>query len=218
VNSVVIQQLAQSSVQAPGTGSIWEMTGVIAAAGALGGIVNAILNSGSGYNIQLPRRGTNDVLQLGIFGNVLLGIVAALISWGLYGPVKDAVMLGSVPSGQLPVNLTMTAAVGAIVTGIGGARVISNELDKKVLRNAGTGAAQVPADANLAVAMATLSPVKVLAAANDALAAKKAADASPPSSDAAGTPGGPGSPGVSGAPEAPAAPAPSEPVPAGAPV
>ena len=69
------------------------MAGVIAAAGAFGGLVNALLNNGNGFIIQLPRRGTNDVLQLGTVGNLVLGIAAALISWGLYGRLRDAALI-----------------------------------------------------------------------------------------------------------------------------
>jgi hypothetical protein len=154
------------------------MTGVIAAAGAFGGLVNALLNSGNGFSIQLPRRGTNDVLQLGTVGNIVLGITAALISWGLYGPLRDAALIQADPApgsqaptatsaAQLTVGLTITAVIGAILAGAGGARVISNELDKKLLRDAGAGAAQRAANPQLAVDIATLAPAKALAAAKN---------------------------------------------------
>ena len=173
----VIQDLAQSSAQASGSGPAWEMAGVIAAAGAFGGLVNALLNSGNGFSIQLPRRGTNDVLQLGTVGNLVLGIAAALISWGLYGPLRDAALVQAGPAG-LPAgsqtltatstaSLTITAVIGAILAGAGGARVISNELDKKLLRDAGAGAAQQPANPQLAVDIATLAPAKALRAAKN---------------------------------------------------
>jgi len=189
--SVVVQQIAQSLVQVPSTSSVWEMVGVIAGAGAVGGIVNAVLNSGNGYSIQLPRAGSNEVLQLGILGNLLLGAVAALVTWGLYGPLKDSVLLGSVPAGQLAADLTVTAVIGAILAGAGGARVISNELDKKMLRSAGAGAAQQPANPQLAVDIATLPPVKALAAMkNSALRQSPAEAPGPPGSAGAAAPAG----------------------------
>jgi hypothetical protein len=190
--SVVIEQIAQAPIQAPSTSSVWEMGGVIAAAGATGGIANALLNSGNGYSIQWPRAGRNDVLQLGIVGNLLLGAFAALITWGLYGSLKDAVLLGNAPAGQLAANLTVTAVIGAIVAGTGGARVVSNELDKKMLRGAGAGAALQPANAELAVEIATLPAVKALAATN----------AQVPRSLSQTTAGGTGSPATGGAPGA----------------
>ena len=47
----------------------------------------------------------------------------------------------------LPVteSLTLSALVGAIVVGIGGARWITNEIDKKVLKVAASKAAAAPA-------------------------------------------------------------------------
>lgn len=170
----VIQDLAQSSAQASGSGPAWEMAGVIAAAGAFGGLVNALLNSGNGFSIQLPRRGTNDVFQLGTVGNLVLGIAAALISWGLYGPLRDAALVqAGQPAGSQALtatstaSLTITAVIGAILAGAGGARVISSELDKKLLRDAGAGAAQQPANPQLAVDIATLAPAKALRAARN---------------------------------------------------
>ena len=171
--SVVIQQLAASPVQAPATSSVWEMTAVIAAAGAVGGVVNALLSSSNGYSIQWPKD-KGDILQLGVLGNVLLGAFAALITWGLYGPLKDAVLLGSTPTGGLPVNLTVTAVVGGALAGAGGARVVSNELDKQVLRVTAAKAAQEPPNPQLAMDIATLPPATVLAS---TMAASKAATA-----------------------------------------
>ena len=177
--SAVIQQLAQSPVQAPATSSVWEMAGVIAAVGAVGGVVNALLSSGNGYSIQWPKD-NGDILQLGVLGNVLLGAFAALITWGLYGPLKDAALLGSTPTGGLPVNLTVTAVVGAAVAGAGGARVVSNALDKQVLRVTAAKAAQEPPNPQLALAVATLPPVQALAAAKDQAAENQVPTAQAP--------------------------------------
>src|SRR5450755_571216 len=165
--SAVVQQVVQSPVQAPGTSSVWEMVGVVAGAGASGGLINALLSSGSGFSIQWPQKGKGDILQLGALGNVLLGIFAALITWGLYGPLKDAVLLGPAPAGQLSGNLAITAWVGAALAGAGGARVISAELDKRFLRSAAADAAQQPASTQLALDIATLPPVQALAAAKN---------------------------------------------------
>jgi hypothetical protein len=56
--------------------------------------VNALLTS-NGF--VLPKL-SNGILQLGIIGNLLLGAFAAVITWGLYGPLKDAVLLGTQPA------------------------------------------------------------------------------------------------------------------------
>jgi hypothetical protein len=164
MNVLVIQELAQSANLAPSTGSVWGMLGVIAGAGAVGGIVNALLSS-NGF--VLPKI-SDAILQLGIIGNLLLGAFASVISWGLYGPLKDAVLLGTQPASQLPANLTVTAVVGAALAGAGGARVVSNEIDKKFFKSTATVAAQKAPDPALAAAVATTSPADALEKARQA--------------------------------------------------
>jgi hypothetical protein len=110
----------------------------------------------------IPRV-SNGILQLGIIGNMLLGAFAAVITWGLYGPLKDAVLLGSQPIGQLPANLTVTAVVGAALAGAGGARVVSSELDKRFYKSAATEAAQKASNPALAAAIASGTPAEALA-------------------------------------------------------
>ena len=146
-------------VQGPSTGTVWAMLGVIAGAGGIGGVVNALLGANGG--MVIPRV-SNSILQLGIIGNLLLGAFAAVITWGLYGPLKDAVLLGSEPVGQLPSNLTVTAVVGAALAGAGGARVVSGELDKRFYKNAATEAAQKASNPALAATIATASPAEAL--------------------------------------------------------
>jgi len=161
---MVIQQLAQSSTQAPGTRSVWEMVGVVAAAGGVGGVANALL-SNNGF--ALPKF-SSDILQLGIIGNVLLGAFGAVVTWGLYGPLKDAVLLGAAPTGQLPANLTVTAIVGAALAGAGGARVVSNEIDKRFYQSTAAAAAQQNQNPGLAAAIVTQAPAVALAQAKQA--------------------------------------------------
>lgn len=70
--------------------SIWGLMGVVFAAGALGGLINALM-SDNGFG--LPR--THDVNGVsvwrpGVIGNVAVGAVAAFVSWGLYGRYAGA--------------------------------------------------------------------------------------------------------------------------------
>lgn len=144
--------------------SVWEILGAVAGAGAIGGFVNALLSDNAG--LVLPKL-DNGIVRLGILGNLILGTFAAVVTWGLYGPLKDAVILGTHPPGEVAATLTVTALVGAALAGAGGARVITNEIDKRFLRNAGASIAMKQPDPALAVMMATASP---------AAAAKKAAE------------------------------------------
>jgi hypothetical protein len=127
-------------------------------------VVNALLSS-NGF--VLPKI-SSGILQLGIIGNLLLGAFAAVISWGLYGPLKDAVLLGTQPSSRLPANLTVTAVVGAALAGTGGARVVSNEIDKKFFKSTATVAAQKAPSQALAATVATTSPADALEKARQA--------------------------------------------------
>jgi hypothetical protein len=65
--------------------SIWIPLGAILLSGAVGGIINALFTD-NGF--IMPREEIADnvcILRPGVVGNVLLGSIAAFISWGLYG-------------------------------------------------------------------------------------------------------------------------------------
>jgi hypothetical protein len=75
------------------------------------------------------------VLVPGFLGNVLIGATAALISYGLYGPLANVVLVtkggpqdgAASPSGPL----TLAACAGAIVVGFSGGRWMTAEADKQ---------------------------------------------------------------------------------------
>jgi hypothetical protein len=125
--------------------------GIIALAGAVGGVINALLSKSSGLAGPYIENG---ILQLGALGNVIVGAFAAVTTWGLYGPLKDAVLLGSNP-GELPANLTVTSLVGAALAGAGGARIIASEIDKMILKKTAVEAAKKQASPTLAAMIAS---------------------------------------------------------------
>jgi hypothetical protein len=109
---------------------------VVAAAGALGGLANALL---SGATLALP--GVISVpggyaLVPGFLGNVFVGAVAAFISFGLYGPFVAVPILRADPgksdSPPPPLALTLGALVGAILVGFSGGRWVTAEADKQL--------------------------------------------------------------------------------------
>ena len=63
--------------------------------------------------------------------NVFLGAVAAFISWALYGS-GAGVELGIVSERSL-ISLRFSALAGAFVVGIGAAKWLTAEVDKKLL-------------------------------------------------------------------------------------
>lgn len=137
--------------------SVWEILGTIAVGGAIGGAVNALL-SDNGFILAKMEAG---ILRPGILGNLILGAFSAIVTWGFYGPLKDAVVLGVHPPGEVAATLTITALVGAALTGAGGSRVITSEIDKRFLRAAGAAAASSPPDPEMITKMSTSTPAEV---------------------------------------------------------
>lgn len=140
--------------------SIWIFLAAIFGAGVLGGIVNAFM-SDNGF--VFPKV-TGGIVQPGGIGNAFIGGIAAVVSWGLYGPFAGAAILPSTahPAG----SLVLSALVGAILVGISGARWLSNEADKRLLRAAGIEAAKQAPDASVVAAMTTASPAAAFRAAH----------------------------------------------------
>jgi hypothetical protein len=107
---------------------IWTIALVVSLCGALGGFVNALLAG----DLHLPHREEDDLYSPGWIGNVVVGAVAALVFWGLYGPSSKVAVIGEgAAAGK--VVLTIAEVAGSIVTGIGGARILSGEVEKKAL-------------------------------------------------------------------------------------
>ena len=121
--------------------SIWIPLGAILLSGAVGGIINALFTD-NGF--IMPREEIADnvcILRPGVVGNVLLGSIAAFTSWGLYGAYGGAIIFGAVTGQVAEVSLSLSAVSGAILIGIGGAKWLTNETDKRLLKTAAVTAA-----------------------------------------------------------------------------
>jgi len=113
--------------------TVWMLLGAVFGAGALGGIVNA-LTTENGF--VLPRRLLVNgvwVWRPGFLLNVFVGGVAGAVSWGLYGPFATRYVIGG-PGGDAELGLTLTALAGAVLVGVAGARWLTSEAEKNVLR------------------------------------------------------------------------------------
>lgn len=154
--------------------SIWQLLGIVALMGCIGGAVNALI-SDNGF--ALPTRetaGGTSILRPGFLGNVLLGAIAAILFWGLYGPYAEVNVVGEDPRSDPEVagatreetddrfGETLSGLVAAIVVGVGGARVITAEVDKKLLRAAASEAAGGQASGDAAADIASTTPVEAL--------------------------------------------------------
>ncbi len=139
---------------------LWDFLLVVFLAGSLGGLLNALL-SDKGLLVPSYDRNANVVVP-GFLGNVLIGGFAAAISWGLYGPFAAEFMLG----GQGPLNsilgLSLSGIVGGVIAGIGGARIITSEVEKTMLRASGSHMAAMNNNSAMAAMFALDPPAKVL--------------------------------------------------------
>ena len=101
---------------------------LIATAGALGGVVNALI-SDNGFILPQSRHG---IWCPGFISNVLIGAFAAFASWSFYGS-GAGVDLADV-SVRSQISLRFSALAGAFLVGVAGAKWITNEVDKKLLK------------------------------------------------------------------------------------
>jgi hypothetical protein len=106
----------------------WTCAILIAAAGGLGGMVNALLTD-NGF--ILPRR-KGEIWCPGFIANVLVGAVAALSSWAFYGS-GASIDLGNVTE-RMAISLRLSALAGATLVGVAGAKWITNEVEKQLLK------------------------------------------------------------------------------------
>ena len=100
--------------------------------GAIGGIANALVTQNA---FILPHRKGN-TFQPGILGNIFVAGIAAVVSWGLYGPFASVPLLGGNTITSPAPILTLGTLVGSITVGFGGARVLSGASDNQLLRQA----------------------------------------------------------------------------------
>jgi hypothetical protein len=148
--------------------STWLLLLYVVLSGAVGGLINALMTD-NGF--LLPRKEKVDtgasIFRPGYLGNLLIGAVGAAISWGLYGPLANYVIAGTAEALATNTNLdtiglSLSSMVGAALVGIGGARWLTNEVDKSLLRAAASKAAggQPTNEASRQIALA--SPVDAL--------------------------------------------------------
>ena len=152
--------------------TFWLITGVIVLSGMVGGVVNTFL-SDSGFirpgweEIGEEGKPTKRIWKPGGIGNMIFGAVAAFVSWGLYGPFSQYVLIPPSNTRDGP-YLALETLVGALLVGIGGSRVITSEVEKKILTFTASTAQASPADPIAAAAIGTASsPTEALKAATE---------------------------------------------------
>lgn len=144
--------------------SPWFLLLIIFVAGAIGGIVNALMTDNA---FVLPKAEITEknarIYRPGILGNIVISGIAACVSWGLYGPFATAYIAGgqtTQPGTAAQPGVTLAAFVGAILVGIAGARWITNEVDKNLLRATASQAATSKSSDQLAAKIAMAKPAE----------------------------------------------------------
>jgi hypothetical protein len=107
----------------------WVCALLISLAGACGGGINALL-SDNGF--LLPRM-EEGVWCPGALSNILVGAFAAFSSWAFYGAGAGIELL-DLASERNQISLRFSALAGALLVGVAGAKWITNEVDKQMLR------------------------------------------------------------------------------------
>src|SRR5437867_9166763 len=108
---------------------------LIAAAGGIGGLINALLTD-NGF--ALPRR-EEGIWCPGFIASVLVGAFAAFGSWAFYGSGSSVDLARE--SERVVLSLRFSGLAGAFLVGVGGSRWITNEVDKRLLKESVKAAA-----------------------------------------------------------------------------
>ena len=123
--------------------TIWQIILLIAGFGALGGIVNSAISGEFNYPRFDPAA---KVWRPGWIGNVLVGAVAALVVWGVYGPLASydlvtgraielhltvAQLLTSLVVGLSGVHLTVAQLLTSLVIGLSGGKILTLMAEKQ---------------------------------------------------------------------------------------
>jgi hypothetical protein len=132
----------------------WSCASLIIAAGAIGGLVNALI-SNNGF--VLPRR-VKGVLCPGVLSTVFIGAFAAFASWAFYGSGADL----DVTDANALIHLRFSAVAGAFLVGVVGAKWITNEADKRLLRESVNVAAAKSIPKEKVPEIVSGSPLQVL--------------------------------------------------------
>jgi hypothetical protein len=148
--------------------SIWVLLAVVVAAGAIGGAINALM-SDNGFTLpKWEEVGGARIWRPGWITNVIIGMAAAAVSWGLYGPYANDVLVGKRSStASQSFVLTLSSVVGAFLVGIGGSRYLTSQVDKNLLKATAAKAASSNADPMASAAIATATPAAALQIADD---------------------------------------------------
>lgn len=126
-------------------------------AGAIGGILNTLL---SDNRFVLPKK-VGSIILPGSIGNIFIGGISAMLSWGLYGPFSAYVIIGGNQDPNMAkIELSLFWLLGGLVVGAGGTRWLTTEVEKRLLKSAVSLAASGKADPEKAMQILKASPAE----------------------------------------------------------
>jgi hypothetical protein len=144
---------------------LWLLLFIVFIAGAVGGLVNALISENGFWGWKKEKVDNRTILRPGIAGNMLISGIAAFVSWGLYGPFAASYLIGgpsTAPEASQALGLTLSSMVGAILVGVSGARWLTNEVDKNLLKQAASSAAATKASDTKAAKIAIATPFQAM--------------------------------------------------------
>jgi hypothetical protein len=142
---------------------LWKYMTIIFAFGAVGGVVNAMLTDNGFILPKKEQQDNTKIIRPGFLVNIFIGGIAALVSWGLYGPFAGVFIIGGTHDPNLgSTGLSLSSVVGGLLVGIGGARWLTNEVDKKLLRAAASKAASGQPNDQKAIRISAAAPAEAL--------------------------------------------------------
>lgn len=137
--------------------SMWFVLKAVILAGAAGGLVNAVITDNGFFCPRIEQVKSIRVIRPGFLGNVFVGAVAAVVSWGLYSPFAQVNLLE-----HHELSLTPSTIAAAMLIGIAGAKWLTSEVDKSLLKIAASEAAKSKPCAQTAQEILRVSPAQVL--------------------------------------------------------
>lgn len=142
---------------------LWKYMAIIFVFGAIGGVVNALLSDNGFLLPRKEKQNNTRIIRPGFLVNIFIGGIAALVSWGLYGPFAEVFIIGGTIDPKVAeTGLRLSSVIGALLVGIGGARWLTNEVDKKLLRAAASKAASGQPSDQKAIRISAASPAEAL--------------------------------------------------------
>jgi hypothetical protein len=106
----------------------WTCALLILLAGGIGGALNALITDNGFVMPRLKRA----IWCPGFISNVLIGAFSAFSSWSFYG--SGAAIELAKASDRTEISLRFSALAGAFLVGVAGAKWLSNEVDKRLLK------------------------------------------------------------------------------------